>query len=246
MSGLGTGGRRGRGRPTVSRGAQGQRARPGRRPAPRQRWTVRPAPPPAPASAQSGSSAAWPAWTAGSRIRLRPRCGRPRERARPWPVAAVAERPGRTVLPAYGSRGWPGPARGCGTTRGSRPWPSSSPGSSLGPLGITRPGARCRRDGPVRRMPPGRLARAGGPPQPPRRRSATAVPSTTLAPASPLSASCRADSSGPLYAGNATISLKRQSLQFFLFYYPLTACRPQLRRNSLFRSARAFSRLPSQ
>ena len=33
-----------------------------------------------------------------SRIRLRQRRGRPKERARPWSVVAVAEKPGRTVL----------------------------------------------------------------------------------------------------------------------------------------------------
>ena len=56
---------------------------------------------------------------AGGRICLRQRCGWSKERVRPWSVAAVAEKPGRTGLSACGSRGWPGLARGCGTTRGS-------------------------------------------------------------------------------------------------------------------------------
>ena len=70
------------------------------------------------------------------------RCGRSKERTRPWSVAAVAENPGRTVLPACGSRGLAGACPRVRQRRGSRPWSSSSPKESpqlpLGPLEITR------------------------------------------------------------------------------------------------------------
>ena len=111
---------------------------PGWPPAPRESLTVRPAPPRA--SASSPSPHPQVVRDGGTRIRLRPCCGRSKERARPWSVAAVAEKPGRTVRSAHGSPGGPGACPRVRHCRGSRLWSSSSPGTFARTLGITRPG----------------------------------------------------------------------------------------------------------
>jgi hypothetical protein len=142
---------------------------PGWAPAPRESLPVRPAPPQAPASSPSPPSA-------GGLHRREPHptapgCGWPKERARPWSVAAVAEKPGRTGLSVYGSRGVAGARPPVRHRRGSRLRTSSSPKESphlpQGSLEITRPGARCRRHRPVWRMrtwpPP--TGRGRGPPR---------------------------------------------------------------------------------
>ena len=113
-------------------------AGPGWPPAPREPLTVRPAPPPAPASSQVPSSA-----HARDEWEPRPpasRCGWSKERARPLVSGGRSGKPGRTVLSACGSPGWPGLARGCGTAGVPGCGPHPARASPLGPLGITRLG----------------------------------------------------------------------------------------------------------